>query len=74
MANDSLYGHGSLLSEDWQEVSYTIIATADIESMGIEGINSITTCLLWGLAVSAIIITGIFIYWLFGTEKKISPY
>ena len=71
---DTLYGYGSLLADDWQKVEKTKILLADIKSIGIEDMNSVTTGILWGIAIAGVLGIVIFFCWLFSSDKEIHPY
>jgi hypothetical protein len=72
--SDTLYGFGSLLVDDWQKAEDIKIAFADIKSIGIEDINSVTTGILWGIAIAGVLGIVIFFWWLFSSDKEIHPY
>jgi hypothetical protein len=70
---DTLYGVGSKLSDDWQKAENFTIALSNIESMGVEDMNYVTTGLLWFIAIGGVIVSILAIWWIFFTEKEIKP-
>lgn len=71
--NDTMYGYGNFLSDEWKNVEDTKIALSDIESIGIEDIDYFITGLLFVAAAGGIFIFAAFGVWLFSTEKEIHP-
>ena len=62
--NDTLYGKGELLLNDEEEIINTKIALSDIESMGVEGTNWITSSYL-GIGIFFTLLGVIAIIWIF---------
>ena len=73
IANDTLYVIGSKLLDNSQKVENIKIALSNIESMGVEDMNYVTTGLVWFIAVGSAIVSILAIWWIFFTEKEISP-
>ena len=71
--DDTLYGFGSRLSDDWQKAENITIALSNIESMGVEDMNYVTTGLLWFVAIGGVIFSILAIWWIFFTVKAIKP-